>query len=468
MNKPRLTIFIRILLASLAPLIVLVFLYMDMPLGPLYRRVTGSMKLIAAVAAGGLSLLCASIFLTTRRKMLEQLNENHELKLKAVEEECLRKQVEAESEAKTRFFANMSHEIRTPMNAILGISEILLTEPLNERQMKFVSDVKVSAEALLAIINDILDMSKMETGHLSLVSVNYDFRLMLQNLCSIGSFLAAKKGILFESEESLDLPECLYGDDVRLRQILLNILSNAVKFTNDGRVTLKTSATDLELRFEVEDSGIGIKPEDKDYIFDMFSQADAEKNRHIIGTGLGLSISRNLARAMGGDIEVSSVYGEGSTFVITIPRVDGDDSEIAGTDDIAANFSAPEARVLIVDDNEINLSVAEGMIGYYDIECDTVLSGREAIEKISGNSYDIVFMDHMMPEMDGIETSRRIRALDGEGSKVPIVALSANAVIGMKEIFLASGMNDFVSKPIEKNRLRAALLMWLPKEKIMR
>ena len=488
-----------------------VFLYLDQPVGPLYSSITGNVRHIAHISLAGLVLLTAGVFFATRslvrpirtitrnanliasgrldleltsdyantpprhevdeldralRKMYEELKQNNDLRLLALDEEYKRKQAEEASEARTRFFANISHEIRTPMNAILGISEILLTDDLNAQQRKYLTDIKTSSESLLGIINDILDMSKLETGKFTLVPVHFNLAQLLGDISSVGTFLATSKGLSFQSSSRGNVPEYLYADDVRLRQILMNLISNAVKFTSKGSVTLTTIAKAAALHFEVADTGIGIRDEDIGQLFEAFKQTDEMKNRKVKGTGLGLSISMNLARAMGGTIEVGSAYGEGSKFTLSIPRTDGDPAKAARYDEELHMFSAPEAHVLIVDDNEINLDVAVGMIGFYEIVCDVADSGERTLELVKEKQYDAIFMDHMMPGMDGIETTQAIRALGGRLAEVPIIALTANAVVGTRELFLSSGMNDFVSKPIERDKLQAALLRWLPKEKI--
>jgi signal transduction histidine kinase/CheY-like chemotaxis protein len=486
-------------------------LYVDMPVKTLYSKAKRSVHNIALTGAFGVTLLFICILaaaknivkpieLTTDvanriangekidfyemkdqwttlhevrvmrkslRKMHRQLEQNHELKVKALEEECRRKEIEATSEAKTRFFASMSHEIRTPMNAILGISELLMSENLSERQKKYAHDIKVSSESLLSIINDILDISKFESGNFTLVNVHYDLGVMLRNIVSLASFLAKGKNLEFSCEIAEDMPDYLYGDDVRLRQVLLNLISNAVKYTKEGSVKLRASSSEKLLRFDVTDTGIGIKNDDMDKLFKAFKQLDEGENHYIKGTGLGLSISVHLAEAMGGKIEVSSTYGQGSVFSVVIPKVLGDRALVPEGPENLRMFSAPGALVLVVDDNDINLEVASGMINLYGAQCDTAISGEEAIEKLRLKEYDVVFMDHMMPGIDGMETTRRIRAMGGRFGDLPVIALSANAMTGMREQFLASGMNDFLSKPIEKNKLQIMLMKWIPERKII-
>ncbi len=367
--------------------------------------------------------------------------------------------------AKSQFLSNMSHEIRTPMNAITGMADLLMGEKLSDRQRRYVRDIKVSSSSLLDIINDILDFSKIEAGKLQLVPVDYDIMELLQNLNSMFAFAAVSKRIHFEMEICDELPACLYGDDIRLRQALVNILGNAIKFTEAGEVRLVVSICDAMLCFAISDTGVGIRAEDIPLIFNDFDQLDSQNNRHIGGTGLGLAITKNLIDMMEGSITVESEYGKGTTFRMQVPLVEGDTSKLAPDAGEFVFVSAPDAAVLVVDDNEVNLHVASGMLGLCDIQSDTALSGQEAIEKIWNKKYDIVFMDHMMPGMDGVETTLLLRK-KYTPEELPIVALTANAVGGARETLLAAGMNDYLSKPMDKVPLNRVLQRWLPAEKL--
>ncbi len=387
----------------------------------------------------------------------------YELKLVTKEAEEAKDRAEEADIIKTQFLANMSHEIRTPMNAIIGMSDLMLSEELSKHQRRYAEDIKISATSLLGIINDILDISKIQAKKLSLIPIHYDFKTMLDNINSIAGFLVAEKEVEYQFVVQGDLPKCLYGDDVRLRQILLNVVSNAVKFTEKGFVRLAVSVTGANMKFSVSDSGIGIKSEDIPRLFEEFIQADKHKNRNRTGTGLGLSITKSLVTMMGGSISVDSVYGEGSVFRIILPIVLGDESKIAPSEKETGAVYAPNAKVLVVDDNAINLNVACGLLRLCGITADTALSGRQAIDMALRNEYDLIFMDHMMPEMDGNETTVILRE---RGVTVPIVALTANAVAGAKETFLAFGMNDLLVKPIEKPVFHRILEKWLPPDKL--
>ena len=398
-------------------------------------------------------------------KMLAELNAAHEVRLTAIEAEYEMARLTEASAAKDRFFANMSHEIRTPMNAILGMSELLLNEPLNGRQAKYAGDIKSAAESLLHIINDILDLSKLESGQFSLTGVHYDLRPLLDGLQSLFGLLAREKGIDFAMTVADGVPHCLYGDDLRLKQVLLNIIANAVKFTEQGRVDVDVSSDGERLRFTVSDTGVGIKPEELEQLFHPFRRLDAARNREIQGSGLGLTISRNLLELMGGSLSVDSEYGRGSIFRIDLPVVPGDPNRIVRRDDAPRVMFTSDARVLVVDDSPVNLDVAAGLVRLFGVTCDIASSGPEALEKLRHSDYDIVFMDHMMPGMDGVEATRRIRALGGKHATRTIVALTANAVIGTREALIAAGMNDFLSKPVVKGELERILAKWIPDTK---
>ncbi len=387
----------------------------------------------------------------------------YELKIMSKEAEEAKDRAEEADIIKTQFLANMSHEIRTPMNAIIGMSDLMLSEELPRHQRRYAEDIKVSATSLLGIINDILDISKIHSRKLSLVPIHYDFMVMLDNIDSIISFLVSEKDVQFKLSAPDNLPVCLYGDDVRLRQILLNVLGNAAKFTEKGFVHMDIAFSGAEMEFVISDSGVGIRKEALPYLFDEFAQADPQKNRRR-GTGLGLSITKNLVEMMGGEISVESVYGEGSVFRIVLPVTLGDPSKITPGEKGVGAVYAPAAKVLVVDDNAINLNVACGLLRLCGITADTALSGAEAIEMTLTNTYDLIFMDHMMPEMDGNEATAILRR---EGVTIPIVALTANAIAGSKELFLAAGLNDLLVKPIEKPLFHKILETWLPADKLL-
>ncbi|MDR1661381.1 MAG: response regulator [Azoarcus sp.] len=374
------------------------------------------------------------------------------------------------SEAKSNFLAAMSHEIRTPMNAIIGLTDLMRTENLDEQQIRYLRDIRGMSHVLLQIVNDILDLSKIEADKMELVPVDYNIRAVFDNVCSLIEATIRNKSLCFRCSIANDVPETLFGDEIRLRQIIFNILNNAVKYTQRGYVEFRIECLKREskewLTIIVRDTGIGIREEDIPRLFDPFSRFDTHKNRYTSGTGLGLPITRRLAQLMGGEIFVTSRYGEGSTFTVRLPLVEGDPAQMDDAETLRRVMLAPGVRILVVDDSPINLTVALGYLARHGAEAEGAESGQAAIEMIGATPYDLVFMDYMMPEMDGIETTRRIRAMEGERyRRLPIVALSANAVSGMRETFLAAGMNGFISKPIDPAELNRILANCLPAEK---
>jgi CheY-like chemotaxis protein len=373
----------------------------------------------------------------------------------------------------------MSHEIRTPMNAVIGMSELAEREYGKPEGLQYITEIKAAGKNLLSIINDILDFSKIEAGGLELNAAPYELASLLNDALNIIRVYIDDKPIAFTADIAPDIPAHVTGDETRVRQILLNVLSNAATYTREGYITFTAScerAGDnmVKLIFSVADSGVGIKAGDMDKLFGDFVRFDQKRNTGIEGTGLGLAITRSLCLAMGGDISVSSEYGKGSVFTVTLTQICADFTPVGeishtariGTENTAVRFTAPDARLLIVDDNAANLKVAEGLLAPYRSYIDICVSGAEAIRLARETRYDIIFMDHMMPEMDGMEAAAAIRALEGERFKTaPIVALTANAVVGMRETFLQNGFSDYLSKPIEIGKLNELMGKWIPREK---
>ena len=382
------------------------------------------------------------------------------------------------SKAKSIFLARMSHEIRTPMNAVLGMSDLVQRDYGTPKGLEYIAGIKSAGASLLSIINDILDFSKIESGRLELDASSYETAHLLHDVLSIIRVRMAEKPLEFIVDADPGMPRAMTGDAGRIRQILLNLLSNAVKYSENGVIKLsisgeRTSEYAIRLTLIVEDSGIGIKQEDLPKLFSDFERFDAKRNSAVEGTGLGLSITRSLCLAMGGDITVASEYGKGSVFTATLIQAVDDwrpMGDLAATSATRAveqriSFTAPEAEVLVVDDSPVNLMVAEGLLALYNMRISTCLNGREAVELVQARSFDLVFMDHMMPEMDGMEALAAIRALGGRFSELPIAVLTANIIAGMKEIFLANGFNDFLAKPIAHGELDALLQKWIPAAK---
>lgn len=390
------------------------------------------------------------------------------------------------SAAKSNFLSSMSHEIRTPMNAIAGFSELILSERgISDKTKNYASNIKSSANNLLGIINQILDFSKIESGKFEIIEERYAMSSLLNDITSIIGVQISEKPIKFIVNVGSHIPEGLLGDVMRIRQIFINILNNSIKYTDKGEIELsvdwRVKSEDYgELIASIRDTGIGIKDEDMPKLFESFMQIDTRRNRGITGTGLGLTVCKNLLDLMGGTIDVSSVYDEGSTFSFTIPQkvVDPTDCSFVFGESKVKNdlfslpFVCPDARVLVVDDNRVNLEVAKGLISQYGATVDIAPGGNEAIACIEENEpYDLIFMDHMMPGIDGIETTVKIRetAKESEEKKVrfgiPIVALTANAIKGVEEEFMNAGMNDYLTKPIELKRLEEVMDKWIPEEK---
>lgn len=391
----------------------------------------------------------------------------------------VRQQAEKANIAKSEFLANMSHEIRTPMNAIIGLNDIIMEECGDPHIYAHAKDVQSAAKNLLAIINDILDLSKVEAGKMELVYTDYHLKTVVDEVVGMMDMAASKRGLVLKYECDNTLP-CRYnGDEGRIKQILINILNNAIKFTKEGYVRVHvtgepgTGPDEERITFRVEDTGCGIRPEDLEKIFEDFRQVDSKKNRSVEGTGLGLAIVKHLVELMGGTIGVESVYGKGTVFTITVPQKIVDRRSIQEVPealetelDGAELFTAPGLKVLVVDDNVINRKVARGFLKSYEFDLDEAGSGPEAIELVRENRYDIIFMDHMMPMMDGIEAAEIIRRDCGENGTAPaIIALTANAMEGMREKFLSKGFQDFIAKPLDRRALGQLLARWVPEER---
>lgn len=393
----------------------------------------------------------------------------------------VREQAEQANIAKSAFLANMSHEIRTPMNAIIGLSDIIMEESKGRRVYGYTCDIKASANNLLALINDILDLSKVEAGKMELVSAEYHVKALVKEVLNMMDIVASQHGLMVESEFDTTIPCSYLGDESRIKQILVNLLNNALKFTKKGYVKISVSGVPGEtedterLIFRVEDTGCGIREEDLERIFENFKQLDSKRSRSAEGTGLGLSITRHLAELMHGTVKVESVYGKGSTFIVEIRQKIADRRPLAEVPEPEARkeetlepFTVKDYKVLVVDDNLINRKVARSFLQTYGIEITEAESGMEAIELVRGTQFDIIFMDHMMPMMDGIEAAQIIRNDCGENGRLPVViALTANAMEGVRENFLANGFQDFITKPLDRRAMHMVLLRWIPEDKRM-
>lgn len=400
----------------------------------------------------------------------------------AREQEELKKQAQSASVAKGDFLANMSHEIRTPINAVLGFDEMILRESEDAAILSYADNIKNSGKTLLSLINDILDFSKIESGKMDIVPVEYNIVSMLCDLISMIMPRAEEKGLEIKKEISAELPQKLLGDDVRIRQVITNLLTNAVKYTEKGSITLcvsgkRTNDNEILLKVAVKDTGIGIKEEDQQKLFDAFQRVDESRNRSIEGTGLGLSITTRVLELMGSKLILSSTYGEGSVFSFDLLQKISVDVPIGDFEDASKKeyskeqyktlFFAPEARILVVDDIEMNLLVFKGLLKQTKVRIDMAESGMDAIALVEENHYDLIFMDHLMPAMDGIETLQEMKASLPECIEdVPVIALTANAVSGARELYEENGFSDYLTKPIDGELLEEMCVKWLPPKKI--
>lgn len=445
----------------------------------------GSVQSDAVLPAGLIVLL-----------VLAAANTIHEL----INIEKKRQQALMASEAKGKFLANMSHEIRTPINAVLGMNAMILRECSDAAIREYALDIQNAGQSLLALINDILDLSKIESGKLEILPEEYDLSSLLHDIINMITMKAKDKGLTVELSVEESLPSRFLGDDIRLRQILVNIMNNAVKYTEKGSVELTVTGTEARtggsvnhsnsdnrmlpddivylLTFQVKDTGIGIRQEDLAKLFQEFQRIEEDRNRNIEGTGLGISITTQLLELMGSKLEVESVYGKGSAFYFTLEQKVMDAEPIGNLGErikkraleysYQAAFTAPEAQVLVVDDNAVNRKVFANLLKETRVMIDEAAGGLECIRLAGEKQYDVIFLDHMMPDLNGIETLHRIREnKDGFCHSTSVVALTANAVSGAREMYLKEGFDSFLSKPIIPEKLEKMLIQMLPEDKIV-
>lgn len=409
------------------------------------------------------------------------LHAKEQLERKNIELESAMADARKANHARDLFLANMSHEIRTPINTILGLNELILRESQDENIREYALDIKQAGSTLLSLISDILDYSQIQSGKMEIQDGIYDISSMLNDLINSISVPLRKKKLQLSLDIASDVPYKLSGDEIHLRQIIGNLLSNAVKYTKVGTVTMhlswkQHSEDAILLEIAIEDTGIGIKEKDIKKIFGTFNRLDMEASRTEEGTGLGLAVTNRLVEMMGGNLAVKSEYGKGSVFSFGIVQkvIDkaplGDfkkqyDKSVRNSIGYKAKFISPLGKILVVDDNAMNLAVAQDLLRKTKLQIDVAASGEECLALIKRKEYHLIFMDHMMPVMDGVQTLHAIRELEGNPSKdIPIIALTANAVIGARDFYLQAGFEDYLTKPIEPEKLEDILIKYLPKE----
>ena len=476
-NVPRSTLLTQLLMISLAILVFAIAICLTW-----IRTVTMPLKRMTEVARHYANGDYSDIMDTESADEIGILSRSLETMATS-----LKNQIEiadAANKSKSIFLANMSHEIRTPINAILGFDEMILRESNEDATKEYAANIKSSGQTLLALINRILDFSKIESGKLEIVPVDYDMSALLNDMLDMIEFRASEKGLKIKHEVGSDIPSVLHGDDIRLREVFTNLLTNAVKYTETGSVTLSvfkvsSDGSSVRLHVSVRDTGIGIKEKDKAHLWESFQRLDEKQNRGIEGTGLGLAITHKYIELMGGCLDIESTYGQGSEFWFDIDQGIVDPTPIGDFDKerrsfhrkvevYSEGFEAPDAHILVVDDVKLNQAVVKGLLKNSLINIDTADSGAETIKKMRMNQYDIVFLDHMMPEMDGMETFTRLKSDPGIDLKsTPVIALTANAISGVQKMYKDHGFSDYLSKPIDPEQLEKMLLTYLPKDKII-
>ncbi|MBO4901557.1 MAG: response regulator [Lachnospiraceae bacterium] len=434
--------------------IILLFLFLPTIFTGI-QMILGNVLLIAFGEAFSALIMLFALETPDYRKLMKTMNEL----------EIAREEANIANRTKSDFLASMSHEIRTPINGILGMNTMILRDSKDPQIVEYAENIRIAGNGLLSIINDILDLSKIESGRTELLPANYELFSILNDCYQMNRMRATEKGLSFLIENDPDMPAGYYGDEVRIRQIMNNLVSNGIKYTKEGSVTLQVGFAAGTLTISVTDTGIGIKDEDLDNLFKSFTRLEESRNRHIEGTGLGLHITKQLVNMMNGTIEVESEYGKGSTFTVRIPQKVTDQRPMG---DFAARqkehvnleagrtstFKAPGRKVLIVDDVKMNVLVFKGLLRGTEMTIDSALSGAEGIEMTQRSKYDIIFMDHLMPEMDGIEAFHRIREdKDNPNHDTPVVVLTANAIVGMRNTYLEEGFAEYISKPVEQQEL---------------
>lgn len=427
---------------------------------------------LSLISCLGITLVNLGFFLTVESPdvhLIEQLKEEKEL-------------ADGANRAKSTFLASMSHEIRTPIHAVMGMSEMILRESKEEETLSYAGDIHSAAGSLLSIVNDILDFSKIESGRMEILPVSYQLSSLIHDIYLLIADRAEKKGLMLQIHVDEALPSTLYGDDIRLKQIVINLLTNAVKYTESGSVTLNITGNvqneTCELSVQVKDTGIGIREEDIRKLFQVFERIEEKRNRTIEGTRLGINITQQLLTLMGSTLQVESVYGEGSCFSFRLKQKVIQGEPIGNLEECLQNekrqevhragFRAPDVHVLVTDDIEMNRRVFRGLLKQTEIRVEEAASGQESLIKTREEKYDLIFMDNMMPDMDGIETMQRMKAdVRGKNTKTPIIMLTANAIAGAKEEYERAGFDGYLSKPIDPKKLEAMICRFLSEDRIL-
>ncbi len=445
--------------------IILLFLFLP-TIFTVIQMIFSNVLLIAFGEAFSALIMLFALETPDYRKLMKTMNEL----------EIARVEANIANRTKSDFLASMSHEIRTPINGILGMNTMILRDSGDPQIVEYAENIRLAGNGLLSIINDILDLTKIESGKMELVPVDYDLFSIMNDCYQMNRMRAAEKSLEFTFENDPEMPAKYNGDEVRIRQIMNNLISNGIKYTKEGEVRVKAGFIEDThnddngneqgtVVISVEDTGIGIKEEDIGDLFKTFTRLEQSRNRHIEGTGLGLNITQQLVHMMNGTIEVKSEYGKGSVFTVKIPQrvlslkpmgvfADRQKEQVSVTTDEATTFKAPGRRILVVDDVKMNVLVFKGLLRGTEITIDSALSGAEGIEMTKDTKYDIIFMDHLMPEMDGIEAFRVIRDdKDNINHDTPVVVLTANAIVGMRATYLKEGFAEYISKPVEQKAL---------------
>ena len=451
----------------------------------LYSEVTKQRVIVILTCILIFSMISAFYYIGYRNEQ-KYTKEMEEMKLEEQKAAYDRKVLEIEKDAanasnkaKSDFIANMSHEIRTPMNAILGMDEMILRTSPGDPVRKYALDIQSAGKTLLSIINDILDFSKIESGKMELVPVDYSFASVMNDVVNMTMKKAQDKGLDYKLNVSKDIPSVMHGDEIRIKQVMLNLINNAIKYTHEGSVSIDVSfdGSAKTLTLSVADTGIGIREEDIGKLFGFFQRLEEDKNRNIEGTGLGLNITMRLVKMMNGDIEVDSKYGEGTTFTATMKQEIIDGTPVGDfaqnllrvqehKEEYKPSLIAPSAKILIVDDNEMNLEVIEGLLKDTRINIKTAESGQECIDILREKSFDLVFLDQMMPGMSGAQALAKIKE-DKLAEGTPIVALTADAIVGARDNYIKQGFTDYLSKPVMYEALEALLIKYLDKSLIL-